>query len=98
MVVVVADPAFEARRRSRGLNPADEALNRQQRQGVVDGLQRDRPELAAHGLGDRVGGGVRLRADRPKDGDPLRGHVDAPLPELLGRVRKQRNRLYQILE
>ena len=77
MVVVVANPRLEPRRRSGRLNPADETFSRQQREGIVDGLQRDGPELAAHGLGDGIGGAVRLRADRSQHGDPLRGDLYA---------------------
>lgn len=98
MVVVIADPALEPRGRARGLNPPDETLNGQQRQRVVDGLQGDGTELAARGLGDAVGSGMRLRANRPKDGDPLRGHLYAARAQLLGGIGKQRDRLYQILE
>ena len=56
---------------------------------VVDRLARDRAELGADGRVDLVGGAVRASVHRPEDGHPLRGHMQAVLPEQLGVVRRQ---------
>lgn len=98
MVVVVADPALESRGRAGRLNAADETFGRQQRQGVIDGLQRDGAELRANRLGDAVGGDVRMQAHGPQHGETLRGHLNAAFAKGLGLVGNHGDRLYQSLE
>ena len=65
MVVVVADPILEARRRSGGLNAPDQPLGDQQAERVVHRLQRDRADLGPDGLGHAVGRDVGLTRRPP---------------------------------
>jgi hypothetical protein len=98
-MVVVANAALEARGRPGGLDSPDEASTRQDREGVVHRLERDGADLRADDLQHAVGGNVRFAGDRPQDGQPLRGHLDATLPEKLGGIGDHRgSSLPKILE
>jgi len=94
-MVVVADAVLEARGRPGGLNPPDEARARQDGKGVVHRLERDGADLGADDLQHAFGGNVRLTGDGPQDGQPLRRHVDAALPEKLSGVGTHRESLPQ---
>ena len=80
VMVIVANAVFEARRRSRGLNPPEQALGDQQAQGVVYRLPRDGADLPPDDRGHGVGCDVRLTRDRPQHGQPLGRHLNAALP------------------
>ena len=55
MVVVVADTIFETRRRSGRLNPPDQTLGGEEPERVVNGLERDGPNLGPDDLGHGIG-------------------------------------------
>ena len=86
MVVVVADPILEAGGRSGRLYAPDQPLGDQDAEGVVDRLERDRPDLGPHGLGHRVGGDVRPTRDRPQDGQSLGRNLNTVLSKKVSRV------------
>jgi hypothetical protein len=66
MVMIVADPVLEARRRSRGLDSPEEALIGQGTQRVVDGLTRYGTELRSDDPVDVVRCAVRSLGHRPQ--------------------------------
>ena len=82
MMVVVADAVFESSRRPSGLDPPDQALRHQQHERVVDGLQRNRPNLRPDSVGHGIRRDVRPRRHRAKHREPLRRDLDAALPEV----------------
>jgi hypothetical protein len=86
MVMVVADPIFEASRRSGRLYAPDQTLSHQDAEGVVDRLDRDGADLAPDGPGHRVRADVGLTCDRPKDGQSLGRHLDAASAKKVSRV------------
>jgi hypothetical protein len=66
MVMVIAHPIFEARRRPRRLNAAEEAFGNQEGERVVHRLERYGADLGPHRLGHAIGCDVRLiRHDAP---------------------------------
>ena len=69
--MVVANPIFEAGRRSGWLNPPDQTLGDEKVQRVVHRLERDGTDLGPDDRGHRIGGDVRRSRDGPKDGQPL---------------------------
>ena len=54
MVVIVTNPVFEKRGRTRWLDPADQALPGQQAESIVNRLLRDRADAGADMIGDGV--------------------------------------------
>src|SRR5262249_49021960 len=85
MMMVVADAILEPRRRSGGLNAPDESFGDQDAECVVHRLKRDCPDFRPRDLSHSVGGGVRLRGDRPEDGQPLGGDLNAALTKEISR-------------
>jgi hypothetical protein len=77
VVVIVADPIFEASRRSRGLNAPDQPLGDQQTQRVVHRLEGDGTDLGSDDGGDGVSRDVGLIRDSPQDRQPLGGDLNA---------------------
>src|SRR5262249_11349595 len=71
MVMVVPHAALVARRRFGGLDAPDDPLVGEGREGVVDGLQRDRADLGPRGRVDVGGGAVRLLGHGPQNGQAL---------------------------
>ena len=86
MVVIVADPIFEASRRSSGLNAPDQPLGDQEAQGVIHRLQGDGTNLGPDDFGHGVGRDVGLTRDRPQDRQPLGGDLNAAFPKKGRRV------------
>ena len=74
-MVVVADAALVERRRSRGLDPPDEAVVGQDAEGVVHRLTRNRPDLGASMFGDLFRRAVRMARHRPQHGQSLGRNV-----------------------
>jgi hypothetical protein len=98
MVMVVADPILETRRRSRRLNPPDDALREQEGQRVVDGLEGDRANVGANRLDDGVCGDMRMTGDCSQYRQTLRRDLDAVPAEEADCVRAHSGLSYQILE
>jgi hypothetical protein len=98
MVVVVADPRLEAGGRPGGLNAPDETLGDEQAQGIVNGLERDGPDLGPDGIGDLVGRDVGLPRNGPQNGQPLGGDLNAVLPKEIAGVGRHQGSIDQILE
>ena len=86
MVVVVADPILEARRRSGGLDAPEQAFGDQDAEGVVHRLERDGTDFGPDGVGHGVGGDVGLAGNRAQDCQSLRSHLNAALPKEVSRV------------
>ena len=86
MVVVVADPILEARRRAGGLNPPDQAFGDQNPEGVVHRLERDGTDFGPDDFGYAVSGDVGLTRDRPQDGQSLGRDLNAALTKELSGV------------
>jgi hypothetical protein len=86
MVVVVADPAFEERRRSSRLNAPDDAFRDQDAERVIDRLQGDCTDAGPDDLGHAVGRDVGISGDRTQNGQPLGGDLNTPLAEEIGGV------------
>jgi hypothetical protein len=84
MVVVVADPVFEQRRRPGRLNAPDDALGDQEGERVVHGLKGDGANLDPDDLGHTVGRDVRLPRHRPENSQSLGGDLNTPLPKEVG--------------
>jgi len=85
-MVVVTHAIFEPRGRAGRLDPANQALGGEQRERVVDRLERDRADLAPHRVGDGVGGDVRRRGDGAQHREPLGGDVNGALAQERSRV------------
>ena len=85
--MVVADPIFEAGRRSGGLNAPDQSLGDEEAERVVDRLQRDGADLGPDGLGHGVGRDVGLTGDRAQDRQPLGGDLDTAFTKEGRRIR-----------
>ena len=98
MVMVVADPVFEASRRAGGLNATDEAAGDQHAERVVHRLERDRADLGPDGLGDPIGRDVWLSRHRPEDSQSLGRDLNATLPQQVSRVDRHGSRVDQILD
>jgi hypothetical protein len=98
MVVVVANPVFEASRRSGGLNSPDKAFGDQKAQGVVHRLERDGADLGPDNLGHAVGRDVGLSCDRPQNSQSLGRYLNASLSKEVCRVGVHRGRVDQIFE
>jgi hypothetical protein len=79
MVMVVTHTIFEARRRSRGLNAPDQPRGDEHAERVVYRLKRNGADLGAHGVGNSVGGDVRLARYRPQNRQPLSCYLNAAL-------------------
>lgn len=90
MVVVVADTIFEAGRRTGRLDAPEDPFGDQQAERVVHRLQRDRADLGPDGLGNRVGGDVRLPRDGPQDSQPLGCDLNTELAKEIGVIRHGR--------
>jgi hypothetical protein len=86
MVMVVAHPILEASGGPGGLNAPDQALGRQDAERVVDRLQRNGPDLGPDDIRDGIGRDMGMTRDRPKDGQPLGGHLNAALPKELSQI------------
>jgi hypothetical protein len=97
MMVVIAYAIFEASRRSGGLNAPDESFGDQNAEGVVHRLERDSADLGSDRLGHAVGCHVRLTRDGTQHSQSLGSHLNAALPQELGRV-SHRNTISQLLE
>lgn len=67
MVMVVADPVLEARRRACRLDAPDELLANENVEGIVDRLQRDRSYFTANRLGYPISRDVWLACYRAED-------------------------------
>jgi hypothetical protein len=91
-MVVVADPILEARGRAGGLDAPDQPFGDENGEGIVDGLERDRPDLRSHDVGDGVSRDVRLSGNGSKDRQPLRGDLNAALPEKICRIGRHQGR------
>jgi len=98
MVMVVANACFEASRRSRGLNPAEESFGHQPSQRVVHRLLGDDADFCPNRIGNGVRSDVRLRPHRPQDSQSLGGDLNAALPKEFSRVDGQAVMLDQIIE
>jgi hypothetical protein len=81
MVMVVADPVLEARRRPGRLDAPDQALGDQQPKRVVHRLQRDGADFSSDGIGHGIGGDVRLSRYRPQHRQALGGDLNTALPK-----------------
>ncbi len=68
MVMVVPDPPLETSGMPGGLDPPQQSRVGARGQHAVDGLQRQRRILFPYALGDRVGGGVRVRGQPGQHG------------------------------
>ena len=79
MVMIVADAILESRGGPRRLYTAEEPVIDEQRERVVDRLQRDRADLGSDAFGHAIRGDVRLTGYHAHDGEPLCGDVDATL-------------------
>ena len=86
MVVVIADPILEARRRAGGLNAPEKTFGDEDPEGVVHRLQRDGTDLGADGLGHGVSRNVGLARHRPQDRQSLGGHLNPALPKEISRI------------
>jgi hypothetical protein len=86
MVVVVADPIFEAGRRSRWLNTANKAFLDQDAKCVVHGLKRDGADLCPDNLGNTVGRDVGPAGDGAQNGETLGRDLNTALPQELRRI------------
>ena len=84
MVVVVADPPFEERWRSRGLNPADQAGVDEDAKGVVDTLKRNGPHLGPDTFSDRICGDVGVCRHHPQHCQALGRHAQAAVVQQIG--------------
>jgi hypothetical protein len=98
MVMVVADAIFESRGGSCGLDAAEEPMVDEQREGVVDRLERNRTDIRADPFGHAIRGDVRLTGDDAHDREPLRSDVNAALAQERGRVAVHPDTLDQDLE
>jgi hypothetical protein len=70
----------------------------EQREGVVDRLERNRTDIRADPFGHAIRGDVRLTGDDAHDREPLRGDVNAALAQERGRVAVHPDTLDQDLE
>jgi len=86
MVVVIADPTLEPRRRSCGLNAPNQAFADQDAERVVHRLQRNGADFGSHSVRDRVGGDVRLTRYGAQNGQSLRRHLNTTLAKERGWV------------
>lgn len=84
MVVVVADPRFVPRDRTRRLNAPDESGRGQRGQDVVHGLAGDLGQDGPYGAEDAVGVGVLMAGDCFQYRDPGPGHPQLGGPQLFG--------------
>ena len=84
--MVVADPAFVECRRSRGLNPPDQAVLSQDTEGVVHRLTRNRPDFGANGFGNAIRRAVRMARHRPQHGQSLGRNLHSTLTKQRGRI------------
>ena len=87
MVVVVADPRFVPRDRTRRLNAPDEPGRGQCSQHVVHGLTGDLGQNVANRTEDAVGVGVLISGDRLQYRDPGPGHPQLGRPQLFGEIK-----------
>ena len=92
MVMVVADAALESRWRAGRPDAADHAVCDEQVQRVVDRLERDGADVAAHDLGDALCREVRLAGDGAQHGEAPRGDLDAAAAQQIAGVRATPNR------
>jgi hypothetical protein len=98
VVVVVAHPILEPRRRPGGLDAPDEAFGGQNGEGVVHRLQRNGTDLGPNDSGDRIGGDVRRTRDGPQNSQTLRRDLNTSLAKKLRRVRGHRDTIDHDLE
>ena len=96
VMVVVANPIFEAGRRPGWLNAADETFGREHTKRVVHRLERNRTDLVPDRFRDGIRGDVRLARDGPEHGEPLRRDLDAALTKELSRIGRHATSLDQI--
>lgn len=82
--MIVADAVLVECWRACRLDAPDEAFRDQHAEDIVHRLARNGAKMVARLLGNRVGGSVRLRSQRPKHGEPLRRDGDAMLPQQFG--------------
>src|SRR5581483_11700135 len=84
VVVIISDPPFEARRAAGRLDAADEPCLGERVQDVVDGLQGDMTDAAAHSGGDRLDAEVVAVPDGLEQCDAGGCHPQAGPAQFLG--------------
>ena len=67
-------------------------------ESVEDRLTRDRSEVALDGLEELVGRSVRTGFDCTEEGEPLRGDVEPPFPQLHADVSGHLTNVHLILD
>lgn len=85
VMVVVIDPDLIASRRTRRLDAPDEVIFGQDAQRVIDRLTRDGADVGPYQLLYVLRGPVRPAGHSSHDGQSLSGHLNASLPEHVGR-------------
>jgi hypothetical protein len=75
VVVIVADTILVPGRRPGGLNPPDQTVFGQHRQGVVHCLPRNGTDLATNRFGNVIRRRVRTTRDGPQHRYPLRSDL-----------------------
>jgi hypothetical protein len=86
MVMVVADPALEASRASRGFDPSYEPRRGERVQRLVDGLERHVTEPIAYLRGDRVDVEMVSGAYGIEDGEPCGRHPEPSGAQVSDRI------------
>ena len=86
MVMVVADPILESRRRPGRLDAAEQASFNQDTESVIYRLERDGPDVGPDGIGYAFRRDVRPTGNGPHDGQSLGCDLDTALPEDVSRA------------
>src|SRR5690348_1091722 len=94
VVVIIPDPPLEARRAAGRLDPADEPCLGERVQDVVDGLQGDVADTAAHPGGDRLDAEVVAVPDGLEQCDAGGCHPQAGPAQFRGGARSEIGRAH----